>query len=62
MASKEKIASLVIRVIQNEITRHHYTPTGMVKFKRLIVPNGGENVEHLKSSCIAGRNAKNAKC
>lgn len=62
MASKEKTASLVIRVMQNKITRHHYTPTGMVKLKRLIILNGGENVELLKYSCIAGKNVKNAKC
>lgn len=53
MASKDKAASLVIKVMQNRIsTRQYYTPNGMVRLKRLIILNFGENVEHLKSSVL----------
>lgn len=53
MTSKDKPASLVIRVMQNKITtRQYYTPTGMVKLKRVIVLNFDENVVHLKSSVL----------
>lgn len=56
---KRYSTSLHIRKMKIKTTmRYHYTTTSMPKLKSLIISSVDKDVEQLKLSYIAGRNAK----